>query len=394
MVDVQRHEQGKDPDTNPIKGLLNEGQSVWLDDISRQMIESGDLRRLIEEVGIRGNTSNPTIFEKAIASGTAYDEDVQRLLQEGKSASDIFEAVAVQDIQAACDLYGPLYEASEGGDGFVSLEVSPTLARDTEGTIADARRLWAAVDRPNLMIKVPGTEEGWPAIRTLLREGLNINITLLFAIEHHEAVMHAYLDALEERHAAGEPIDRIGSVASFFVSRVDTLVDKLLDAKIAEATDAAERARLENLRGKAAIANAKLAYARFQAIFSGSRWDTLRAAGAKVQRPLWASTSTKNPAYRDVLYVEELIGPDTVNTLPRATLDAFNDHGEVRRTLDQDLDGARRVMADLEAAGIEMGAVTRQLEDEGIASFAKSFDSLLSGVEGKREQMAATVAAR
>ena len=394
MVDVQRHEQGKDPDTNPIKGLLNEGQSVWLDDISRQMIESGELRRLIEEVGIRGNTSNPTIFEKAIASGTAYDEDVRRLLQEGKSASDIFEAVAVKDIQAACDLYRPLYEESEGGDGFVSLEVSPTLARDTEGTIGDARRLWSAVDRPNLMIKVPGTEEGWPAIRTLLREGLNINITLLFAIEHHEAVMHAYLDALAERHAAGEPIDRIGSVASFFVSRVDTLVDKLLDAKIAETTDATERKRLADLRGKAAIANAKLAYARFQEIFSGPRWDALRTAGAKVQRPLWASTSTKNPAYRDVIYVEELIGPDTVNTLPRATLDAFNDHGQVRRALDQNLDDARQVLAHLEAAGIAMGAVTRQLEDEGIASFAKSFDSLLSGVEGKREQMAATVAAR
>jgi len=394
MVDVQRHEAGTEQRANAVKALHDEGQSVWLDDISRQMIKSGELRRLIEEVGIRGNTSNPTIFEKAIAAGTAYDEDVQRLLREGKGAPDIFEAVAVQDIQAACDLYRPLYEASEGGDGFMSLEVSPTLARDTEGTLRDARRLWAAVDRPNLMVKVPGTAEGVPAVRTLLREGLNINITLLFAISHHEAVMHAYLEALEERHAAGEPVDRIASVASFFVSRVDTLVDKQLDAKIAETDDAAKQERMRGLMGKAAVANAKLAYARFQEIFAGPRWEALRSAGAKVQRPLWASTSTKNPAYRDVLYVEDLIGPDTVNTVPRATLDALLDHAAIRRAIDKDLDAARQTMRDLEAVGIDMEAVTDQLEDEGIVSFAKSFDSLLGGVEGKRSQIAATVAAR
>ncbi len=379
---------------NPIKALLGEGQSVWQDDISRQMLQSGELQRTIADVGIRGLTSNPTIFEKAIAGGTAYDEDVARLLREGRDAPEIFEAVEVQDIRDACDLFLPIYEASNGGDGFCSIEVSPGAARNADVTRTEARRLWSAVDRPNLMVKIPGTAEGAAVIEEMLEAGLNINITLLFAIESYERVALAYVSALEKRLAANQPIDRIASVASFFVSRVDTLIDKLLDEKIAQANDEATVSRLRGLKGKAAVANAKLAYAKFQEIFEGARFAPLRAAGAKVQRPLWASTSVKNPEYRDVLYVEELIGPDTVNTMPRPTIQAFLDHGVVRRTVDQDLDSARQVMADLAEVGIDMAAVTAQLEDEGIASFVKSFDSLIAGVESKREQMAEVVAAR
>ncbi len=379
---------------NPIKALLGEGQSVWQDDISRQMLQSGELQRTIADVGIRGLTSNPTIFEKAIAGGTAYDEDVARLLREGRDAPEIFEAVEVQDIRDACDLFLPIYEASNGGDGFCSIEVSPGAARNADVTRTEARRLWSAVDRPNLMVKIPGTAEGAAVIEEMLEAGLNINITLLFAIESYERVALAYVSALEKRLAANQPIDRIASVASFFVSRVDTLIDKLLDEKIAQANDEATVSRLRGLKGKAAVANAKLAYAKFQEIFEGARFAPLRAAGAKVQRPLWASTSVKNPEYRDVLYVEELIGPDTVNTMPRPTIQAFLDHGVVRRTVDQDLDAARQVMADLAEVGIDMAAVTAQLEDEGIASFVKSFDSLIAGVESKREQMAEVVAAR
>lgn len=367
-----------------IRQLLDEGQSVWQDDISRDMIRSGEIRRVID-TGIRGLTSNPSIFEKAIAAGTAYDDDVARLVAKGKDAAQIFEAVAVDDIRATCDLFRPVYDQSGGEDGFVSIEVSPGAARDAERTREEARSLWAQVDRPNLMVKIPGTMEGAPVIREMLVEGININITLLFSIESYAQVAEAYVEALAERHAAGKPIDRIASVASFFVSRVDTLVDKLLDQKIAETGDQ----DLAALKGKAAVANAKLAYERFGEIFSGSRWEKLAAAGARVQRPLWASTSVKNPAYRDVLYVEELIGPYTVNTMPRATIQAFIDHGVVARTVDQDLPAARQAMAALAAAGIDMAAVTDQLEHEGIATFVKAFDALLAGVESKRERMAA-----
>ena len=378
---------------NPVKALLGEGQSVWQDDISRQMLQSGELRRAIEEVGIRGLTSNPTIFEKAIAGGTAYDESVAKLLEEGRQAPEIFEAVEVQDIRDACDLFLPIYQESGGSDGFCSIEVSPGAARNPDVTRTEARRLWSAVDRPNLMVKIPGTAEGATVIEEMLEAGLNINITLLFAIESYERVALAYVSALEKRHAANQPIDRIASVASFFVSRVDTLIDKLLDQKIAQAGDEAAATRLRGLKGQAAVANAKLAYAKFQEIFEGPRFAPLRAAGASVQRPLWASTSVKNPDYRDVLYVEDLIGPETVNTMPRPTIQAFLDHGIVRRTVDQDLDAARQLMADLAEVGIDMTVVTAQLEDEGIASFVKSFDSLIAGVESKREQMAEVVAA-
>ena len=371
-----------------IAQLLEQGQSVWQDDISRQMIESGEIARIVAQ-GVRGLTSNPSIFEKAIAAGDAYDEDVARLAGEGLDAQRIFEAVAVDDIRATCDLFMPVYEASEGGDGFVSIEVSPGAARDADRTRQEARRLWETVDRPNLMVKIPGTMEGAPVIQEMLAEGININVTLLFAIDSYARVAEAYVAALEARHAAGKPVDRIASVASFFVSRVDTLVDKLLDEKIAETGDQG----LAALKGKAAVANARLAYERFGEIFRSERFAPLAAAGASVQRPLWASTSVKNPAYRDVLYVEELIGPDTVNTMPGKTIEAFLDHGTVARTVDQGIDEARRQMADLSAAGIDIETVTHQLEEEGIASFVKSFESLIAGVEGKKNQIAEAVGA-
>jgi len=374
---------------NRIKQLfLNEGQSAWQDDISRDMLNQGSIRTAIEEIGIRGLTSNPTIFEKAIAAGTAYDEEISGLLERDLDAHAIFETVAVRDIQNAADLFRPLYDSSEGGDGFVSIEVSPLAARDPAVTTADARRLWSAVDRPNLMVKIPGTHEAVPVIEQMLTEGININITLLFSVAAYERVARAYIAALAARRAAGQPIDRIASVASFFVSRVDTLVDKLLDEKIAATSDATQKGWLESLKGKAAIANAKIAYQSFERLFSGAEWDSLAAAGADVQRPLWASTSVKNPAFPDTMYVDQLIGPKTVNTMPRPTMNAFLDHGTVERTVDKDLSGAYKTMEDLAAAGIDIDAVTAQLEDEGIATFTKSYDSLLEGVASKRSQLA------
>ena len=390
MVDVVKNERP----TNTIKQLHQEGQSVWLDDISRQMLQAGELKRQVEEIGIRGVTSNPTIFQKAIAGGDAYDDEIKRLLDAGTNASDIFESLAVADIRQACDVLRPLYDQSEGGDGFVSLEVSPAAARDPERTRLEARRLWRSVDRPNLMVKIPGTTEGAAVIQEMLREGININITLLFAIESYSRVAEAYIAALETRHAAGEPIDRVASVASFFVSRVDTLIDSQIEERLSQTEDPELQARLQGLLGKSAVANAKLAYARFQELFEGPRFAPLRGAGAKVQRPLWASTGTKNPAYSDVLYVEELIGPETVNTMPGKTIVAFLDHGVVRRTVDRDVDTARQVLTGLAEAGISIDAATARLEEEGIASFAKSYDELIEGVESKRAALAGAVAAR
>lgn len=366
--------------TNTIKQLLTEGQSVWQDDISRDMLQSGLLAKRIEDVGIRGVTSNPSIFQKAIAAGSAYDEDIKSLLSEGKTPEEIFQTVAVKDIQDACDLFRPIYDESDGQDGFVSIEVLPSLARDTQGTIDNARVLWNAVDRPNLMVKVPGTTEGVPAIKTLLTEGININITLLFSIANYEAVAKAYIEALEERQGKGEPIDRLASVASFFVSRVDTLADQKLDA-LGEAGS--------GLKGKVAVANAQLAYESYQKLFLSDRFAPLAAAGARVQRPLWASTGTKNKAYSDVLYVETLIGPDTVNTMPVATMEAFLDHGTVARTVDADFAAARKVFEDLAATGTSIDEITQQLETEGIDAFIKSYDDLLAGVAEKRSNLAA-----
>jgi transaldolase len=369
-----------------LEALTKQGQSIWQDDIARSMLISGKLNETIEEVGIRGLTSNPTIFEKAISGGSDYDAQISALLGDGKSPAEIFEAIEVKDLQDALDLFRPLYDSTDGADGFCSIEVFPDAARNAEATREQTRRLWNEVNRPNLMVKIPGTVEGAPVVAEMIAEGININITLLFSLDAYERVAWAYIDGLEKRHAAGKPIARVASVASFFVSRVDTLVDKMLDANIASNPDKA--ADYEALKGKIAIANAKLAYAKYQEIFGGERFAALKAAGARPQRPLWASTGTKNPAYPDTLYVDTLVGPDTVNTMPGKTVAAFLDHGSTERSVDKDLAGARKQMADLAKVGISIDAVTQQLENEGIDSFTKSFDSLLSGVEAKRAQLA------
>ena len=385
-IDIANAVQARDSAKNPLVALIDEGQSVWLDNLTRELVNGPELRDLIEQDGLRGMTSNPTIFQKAIAAGNAYDEQLKGLVNESTTPAQRFEALAVKDVQTACDVFRPLYDTLEGTDGFVSIEVSPGLARNAAGTIIEGRRLWKAVNRPNVMIKVPGTVEGAEAVGTLLQEGVNINVTLLFSLENHERVMWKYIEALEARASLGQPIDRLGSVASFFVSRVDTLVDKLLDEKIAAETDAAKKAALGALKGKAAVANAQLAYGRFREIFDNDRFQVLQARAARYQRPLWASTSAKNPAYSDVLYVEELVGPDTVNTMPQATIQAFKDHGKASRTVDADLSGARGVMASLKAAGIDMKAVTDQLEAEGIAGFSKSYADLIADIEKKSAQ--------
>jgi transaldolase len=374
---------------NPLLELQEHGQSVWLDYIRRAALLSGDVRRLIEDDGLRGMTANPSIFQAAIAAGDDYDETIARLVRAGADPNSIYEAIAVEDIQTACDQFRPVYDAVDGADGLVSLEVSPALAYDTKGTIDEARRLWKWVDRPNLMIKVPGLPAGVPAIETLLSEGINVNVTLLFAIEAYEAVAWAYIRALEWRVAEGKPIDRIASVASFFVSRVDVLIDPILDKQAAAETDPTRRAKIQGLRGKAAIANARLAYQSFKRIFGDSRYTDLVSHGARVQRPLWASTSVKDPAYPDLLYAEALIGPNTVDTMPRETLEAFRDHGNVADTIESDLDGARAALAGLAEIGIDMKQVTNQLEREGVDKFQQSFDALLKGIVEKRTAMPA-----
>jgi len=366
---------------NRLKQLHDAGVSIWLDFIDRSILRNGDLTRRIGEDALTGMTSNPTIFEKALAEGSAYDDQL-RGAPEGRTSLDLFELVETSDVRDACDLFLAVYEATSGSDGYVSIEVSPTSANDAHATVAEAQRLWAMVDRPNVMIKVPGTAEGAVAVRTLIGAGLNVNITLLFSLDAHRRVIHAYLEGLEDRRRAGKPIDTIASVASFFVSRVDTEIDKRLELIAAAATgDARERAL--SLRGKAAIANAKLAYALFLEEFSSPRFAALRAVGARVQRPLWASTGVKNPAYRDTVYAEELVGPDTVNTMPPALIEAFRAHGETRRTVDSDLDGARRVIADLASVGIDLTDVTDKLLRDGLASFQQSFETLTAGLEKK-----------
>jgi transaldolase len=366
---------------NRLRQLHDAGQSIWLDFIDRSILRNGDLLRRIREDALTGMTSNPTIFEKALAEGSAYDDQL-RAAPAGFTAMEMFELVETSDVRDACDLFSPVYQATAGADGYVSIEVSPAAANDSRATVAEAQRLWAMVDRPNVMIKVPGTDEGALAVRTLIGAGINVNITLLFAIAAHARVIEAYLAGLEDRVKAGKPISGIASVASFFVSRVDTEVDKRLDAAAAKRTGA-DRDRALALRGRAAIANAQLAYKLCRERFSGARWKALADAGAGLQRPLWASTSTKNPAYRDVMYVERLIGPDTVNTMPPATIDAFRDHGVVARTVDADFDGAERTLADLAKAGVDLADVTDQLLREGLASFQKSFDSLTAGLSKK-----------
>ena len=367
--------------TNRLQQLHDAGVSIWLDFIDRELLSSGRLRRMIEEDYITGETTNPTIFEKALAEGHEYDEQLSGAPRE-LSPPELFELVEAEDVRTACDIFADVYKRTGGGDGYVSIEVSPASANDAEATVREAQRLWHAVDRPNLMVKVPGTAEGAAAVRQLIAQGINVNITLLFAINAHARVIDAYIAGLEDRLRAGNPIDRVASVASFFVSRVDTEVDKRLD-EIASRAQGAARENALRLRGKAAIANAKLAYRLFEAKFSGERWERLAAKGAKVQRPLWASTGTKNPAYKDTLYVEELIGPNSVNTLPPATLDAFRDHGEVRQSITEGLDQAQLCLAELEAVGVSLEEVTDKLLVDGLASFQKSFDQLTAGLARK-----------
>ena len=376
---------------NPLFELGEQGQSVWYDSISRNIINSGALKRMIDEYAVVGVTSNPTIFEKALGGSADYDDDIRQLTDSGLEAPAVFERVSTDDIRYACDVLLPMYEQTAHVDGRVSIEVGPNLAHNTDETMAEARKLWAIVDRPNLMVKIPGTHEGIPAVEQMIYEGLSINITLLFAVSMYEQVMEAYLRGLERRVAENKDIDQIHAVASFFVSRVDTMVDKELDAKIAATSDAAEQEHLRSLQGKAAIANAKVAYAAFKRVFSGARWDALVAKGANLQRPLWASTSTKNPAFPDTLYIAELVGPHTVNTIPESALLAFADHGEVRgNTVEEDLAGAQQVLEQLAAAGIDVDDITeRRLVAEGVQSFVKSFDTLIEQLRSKRDAIVA-----
>jgi len=366
---------------NPLVQLSRIGQSVWLDFITRDLLRSGELSRLIVEDGLRGMTTNPTIFEKAIAGSTLYDGDMRRLAAGGANPGRIVESLAVADVRTACDAFRPLYETTEGRDGFVSIEVSPELAYDTEGTVVDARRLWEAVDRPNLMVKIPGTQEGLPAIERCLTEGISINITLLFSLERYTAVREAYLSALESRAQRGLPVDRVASVASFFVSRVDSRLDKDLVKRGGDG---------RALMGTIAIANAQVAYADFTKTFCGDRWEALAKHGARVQRPLWASTSTKDPTYSDVYYVESLIAPDTVNTLPPETLAAYRDHGEPKVRIPQALPSARDRLAKLTALGVDLKKETAALEQEGVEKFSASWTALLKVVESKAVALSRT----
>jgi transaldolase len=356
-------------------------QSVWIDSISRDWIKSGFLRKLIDEDAVVGVTSNPTIFQGAIAEGDAYDDQLREVLQSEREPKEVFLALAVQDIRNACDILRPIWdEAGENArDGWVSLEVDPNLAHDTQGTIDEARRLHELVDRPNLFVKIPATKEGLPAIEESIAAGIPINVTLIFSLERHREVAEAYVRGVERLADSGGDLSRMASVASFFVSRVDTEADKRLDAVGGH----------DELKGTLAIANAKLAYETYEEVFAGERWEALRAKGASAQRCLWASTSTKNPDYRDVLYVEELIGPDTVDTMPRETVEAFQDHGQVRDSLTEDVDGARRTLEAFKAAGIDYDDVVQTLEREGVEKFAKSFQQLFADVEAKRDQMVA-----
>ena len=355
--------------------LAELGQAIWLDYISRSLIASGELQKLVGQ-GLRGITSNPSIFEKAIAGSADYDEDLNRLVSDGRSVPEIYEDLAMADIRSAADVLRPVYEKSGGADGYVSLEVNPALAHDTEATIAEARRLFASLERPNVMIKVPATPAGILAVETLIGDGVNVNVTLMFSLDQYEAVTAAYIAGLEKLASSGGDVGRVASVASFFISRVDSAVAAAL-----ESTDNVD------LQGKIAIDNAKNVYVRFREIFRGERWQKLAAQSARVQRPLWASTSTKNPAYPDTLYVDNLIGSDTVNTLPPATLEAFLDHGHVAPTVETDLDGIRTRLSKLAELGIDLDAITKKVLDEGVAAFAKSFEGLMAGIAEKRKRL-------
>jgi transaldolase len=375
----------------PLLDLIKCGQSYWLDNLTRAMLHNGALKHRVEAQGLRGVTSNPAIFNKAILGSTDYDAQLAQLTRAGQSIQDIYETLVVTDVQQACDVLRPVFDASDGVDGYVSLEVSPYLANDTAGTVQEVRHLFHAVDRPNVMIKIPGTPAGLPAIEQMLYEGVNINITLLFAIQNYEAVAQAYLQALERRVAEGKPVQTIASVASFFISRIDVLIDQLLSQRAQAGGSQPAGPRPESLMGKVAVANAKLAYQSFKRLFSGPRWQALETKGARVQRPLWASTSTKNPQYSDVSYVEPLIGAHTVNTMPDETIEAFADHGVVvENSVEAKLDEARQILHDLAAVGIDLDAATKQLQEEGVQKFIEPFAALIQALTAKQQAILAS----
>ena len=371
---------------NPLIGLKELGQSVWLDNLSRKLINSGELKRLIDGDGLSGITSNPTIFQKAISGSTDYDASLRRMIDKGtKDEKELFLGLAFEDVSMAADMLWPVYHSSNGLDGFVSIEVSPDLAYDTEATISEARRLFSTIGKKNILVKVPATKQGLPAIEELIGEGVNVNITLLFSTERYEEVMEVYLRGLERRANKGQPINEIVSVASFFVSRVDTLTDKLLETRLSSAASKAEKDKIMSLFGKAAVTNAKIAYKKYRDIFSGKRFLTLREKGGHVQRILWGSTGTKNLKYSDIKYVEELIGSDSINTLPETTIMAFKDHGQARITISDHLEEAQRLFPELKSVGIDIDEVTEQLEKEGVQLFSDSFFSLLKEIAKKRD---------
>ena len=374
-----------------LQRLVEMGQSPWYDDIHRGLVKSGKLQALIG-LGIRGATVNPSIFEKAVSGSVDYDGEIRELLGRGLEPSRIYERLLVEDVRSAADLFRTVYEETGGLDGYASIEVSPSLAHETQGTVEEARRFFREVDRPNVMIKVPATDEGVPAIRQLTGEGINVNITLIFGIDYYERVMDAYIAGLHDRRLRGEPVHKVRSVASFFVSRVDTEVDKRLDALIDAEQNESKRQQLRDLKGKAAIANARIAYRRFKRKFYGEPFLGLRGSGASLQRPLWASTGTKNPAYSDVMYVEQLIGPDTINTMPQATLEAFEDHGQVSRTIDGErhFEETQATMQALSAVGINMREVTDKLQVDGIAAFQEALEHLYEAIRRKRAAGAVT----
>ena len=371
---------------NALIGLEEIGQSVWLDNLSRKLIHSGELKRLIDEDGLSGITSNPTIFQKAISGSTDYDSSLRRMIDKGvKDEKELFLGLAMEDVSDAADLLWPTYQSTNGQDGFVSIEVSPDLAYDTPATISEARRLFSTIGKKNILVKVPGTKQGLPAIEQLTSEGVNVNVTLLFSTERYEEVAEAYLKGLERRSTQGQPINEIASVASFFVSRVDTLTDKLLETRISSATSKAEKDKITNLFGKAAVANAKIAYEKYRSIFSGQRFLPLKEKGGHIQKILWGSTGTKNPQYSDIKYVEELIAPDSINTLPETTIKAFKDHGQAKITIHNDLEEAERLFRELKSMGIDVREVTEQLEKEGVQLFSDSFFALLKEIAKKRD---------
>lgn len=377
--------------SNPILEIENTyGQSIWMDNLSRDIIESGELKQLIQDRGIRGITSNPAIFEKAIAGNKIYDSAIEAGIKAGKSVTEIYEDLVFTDIRNACDIFMPVYEATNGLDGYVSIEVPPNLAKDTATTITEARRYFQTIDRPNLMIKIPGTAEGLPAVEQAISEGINVNVTLLFSVQSYVDTAEAYIRGLETRAAAGEDISKLASVASFFLSRIDSNIDGRIAQKL-ESADGEAKDKLNSIKGKVAIANAKIAYQKYKEIFGSDRWQALAAKGAKVQRLLWASTSTKNPEYSDVMYVDELVGTDTVNTLPPATIDACADHCDPANRIESNIEAAQKVIADLqdEAVNIDLDAVMDELLEEGIDKFIKPFESLMSSLESKVKQLAA-----